>query len=170
MRLPGKSTVPSSPYRSHFECVSPPNGDLRDCIMTLIPPEKSTVPRSLYMSYLKCGRLPNGDIAFSASNLDENDVTRTVTGTAHPRRYGVGGIPISLPPKAEGQWIRSDHQGIITSGDTTNGVVTNRNYRNADPERMLETTEMMVQRAAGLCNDHQGKHNFRPPRMDFRLF
>jgi hypothetical protein len=118
-------------------------------------------------SYLKCVTEPNGDIAFTGSHLGSDDVTISVSGTAHKRNYKVNGIPVELPPKVEGQWGVYNHQGVIVSGNT-DGTVEGRHE--FDPEVTLNNAEMMVHRAAKICNERQGKHNFRPARMDFNLF
>lgn len=111
-------------------------------------------------SHLSCETAPNGDITFAGSRLGSDDVTVNVSGIAHQGKYSL---------KAEGQWTVSDHQGVIVSGNTTTGAVKER-YDFGDPELTLENTQMMVHRAAKVCESRQGKPHFRPAKMDFNLF
>jgi hypothetical protein len=118
-------------------------------------------------SHLSCVTAPNGDVTFSGNGLFGNDETVSVSGAAHKRNSKVNGIPVELPPRVEGQWTVSDHQGVIVSGNT-DGTVKSRD--GFDPELALDNTETMTRRAAKVCQSRQNKLNFRPAKMDFNLF
>lgn len=109
-------------------------------------------------SRLSCETAPNGDITFAGSHLRSDDVTINIKGTAHQGKYGL---------KAEGQWAESDHQGVITSGDTT-GAVAGRDT--SHPEIVIDNTVTIVNRAAKVCKDRQDNPNSRPAKMEFSLF